>query len=275
MARLRAAATFAVLLAAAPVRAGSVAVQSIPFGRAVTMSPRVVTGKVVARGETKVDGARLHYVEIAVEAAPKGTPARPGEHVRLFNEGEWFQHTHAAVIKGGVVSYADTRYATPLPDAQIKPGAAVLVFLRGEAPPPGFPANAVFLAAAGAYERPERAADVARMKSAAFGDPITLKIGEVAVLPDGLEVEIKGHTHKRPLVGGPQKEAVDVEARVGTRVDVIALGHVVDPAPPGQPAKETWQQRSWGPYDLVLVGMKHGSETTLRVLRRASDSQQP
>ena len=34
-------------------------------------------------------------------------------------------------------------------------------------------------------------------------------------------------------------------------------------------------ERNKGVDDLVLVGMKHGSETTLRVLRRASDSQQP
>jgi hypothetical protein len=93
------------------------------------------------------------------------------------------------------------------------------------------------------------------------------------VLPDGLEIEIKGHTHKRPLTGGQQKEAVEIEARIGTRADLMALGHVVEPAPPGQPAKETWQQRSWGQYDLVLTGMKHGSETTLRVLRRAPESQ--
>ena len=51
------------------------------------------------------------------------------------------------------------------------------------------------------------------MKTAAFGDPITLKMGEVAVLPDGLELEVKGHTHKRPMTGGPQKEMAEVEAR--------------------------------------------------------------
>src|SRR2546423_12340820 len=147
MPELRAAATLALLLAAAPARAGSVSAQSVPFGRAVTMSARVVTGKVVGRGEPQVDGARLHDLEIAVDAALKGPAARPGEHLRLFDEGEWFQHTHAAAIKGGVVSYADMRYATPIPDAQIKSGAAVLVFLRGEAPPPGFPANAAFLTA--------------------------------------------------------------------------------------------------------------------------------
>ena len=62
------------------------------------------------------------------------------------------------------------------------------------------------------------------MKTAAFGDPITLKMGEVAVLPDGLELEVKGHTHKRPLTGGPQKEMAEIEARLGTRAELVVLG---------------------------------------------------
>jgi hypothetical protein len=258
-------AAVAVMVLPAVGHAGSVAVQSIPFARAVTMSARVVKGKVVGRSQIKVDGGTFHYVEIAADATLRGTPLKAGEHVRVFSEAEWFQHTHAAAIKGGVVSYADPRYATPMPDAELKPGAAVIVFLRGEAPPSGFPANAAFLSCGGAFERPERAADVARMKTAAFGDPITLEMGEVAVLPDGLELEVKGHTHKRPLTGGPQKEMAEVEARLGARAELVVLGHVIEP---GTPPRETWQQRSWQQYDLALVAMKHGAATTLRVVRR-------
>jgi hypothetical protein len=261
-------AALVVMLLPAVGNAGGVAFQNVPFGRAVTMSARVVKGKIVGRSEIKVDGATFHYVEIAAEAALKGTPAKAGERVRVFNEAEWFQHTHAAAIKGGVVSYADPHYATPIPDAELAPGVAVIVFLRGDAPPPGFPANAAFLSSGRAFERPERAADVARMKTAAFGDPITLKMGEVAVLPDGLELEVKGHTHKRPLAGGPQKEMAEIEARLGTRAELVVLGHLIESGTPPQPAKETWQQRSWQQYQLVLVGMKHGADTTLRVLRR-------
>jgi hypothetical protein len=254
-------------IGAAPgaAQAGSVAFQTVPFGRAVTMSARVVKGEVTSRSEIKVDGGTFHFVEIAVDAALKGTPAKAGERVRVFDGAEWFQHTHAAAIKGGVVSYADPRYATPLPAAELKPGAAVLVFLRGEAPPPGFPANAAFLSAGGAFERAERAPDVARMKAAAFGDPITIALGEVAVLPDGLELEVKGHTHKRPMTGGPRKEMAEVEARMGGRKELVVVGHVVEP---GTPPKETWETRTWGQYDLSLLGMKHGTETTMRVVRR-------
>ena len=143
-------------------RASSVAFQSVPLPRAVALSARVVKGSVKARSTAKVDGATFHYVEIAVAAVLKGPPARPGETIRIFEEGEWFQHTHAAAIKAGVVSYADPHYATPLPDAEIRPGAALIAFLRAEPPPAGFPANAAFLTAGGAFDRPERAADVTR-----------------------------------------------------------------------------------------------------------------
>src|SRR5437870_5321612 len=77
----------------------------------------------------KIDGGTFSYVEIAADAALKGPAAKAGEHILAFDAAAWFRHTHAAAIKGGVVSYADARYATPLPDAEIKPGAAVIVFL--------------------------------------------------------------------------------------------------------------------------------------------------
>jgi len=249
----------------APARASSVAFQTVPFGRAVTMSARVVKGTVKGRSAVKIDGGTFHALEIAVDAVLKGPPAKAGERVQVFNPAEWFQHTHAAAIKGGVVSYADPHYATPVPDAQLKPGAVVLVFLRGEAPPPGFPANAAFLSCGEAFERPARAGDVARMKTAAFGDPITLKVGEIAVLPDGLEVEVKGHSHKHPVVGGPQRAMSELEVRSGRRAEPLTLGHTVHP---GTPATESWDRIDWQQYELALVGMNYDTDTTLRVLRK-------
>ena len=266
---IAAAVAIGLALASSPaaLRASSIAYQSVRFGQAVALSTRVVKGTVKARGEVRVDGGTFHYVEIAVDAALKGSPAAAGERVRVFNGAEWFQHTHAAAIKGGVISYADSHYATPIPDAQIKPGVAVIVFLRGEAPPPGFPANTAFLTCGEAYERPARAADVPRMKTAAFGDPITVKLGEVAVLPDGLEIEIRGHTHKHPMVDGPQKEMTELEVRSGTRTERFSLGHQIQP---GTPPRESWQRLQWQQYELVLVAMNYDSDSTLRVLRRAS-----
>ena len=253
---------------AAVGHASSIAFQSIGFGRAVTLSTRIVKAKVTGRSEVKVDGGKFRSVDVIVEAVLKGAPAKPGESIRVFDGAEWFQHTHAAALKGGVVSYADPHYATPVPDAELKPGAVVIVFLRGEAPPPGFPANAAFLSCGEGWERPARAGDVARMKTTAFGDPITLKKGEVAVLPDGLELEFKAHAHKRPAVGGPQKEMAELEARSGRRAELVVLGHVVEPSQPGQKPQETWEKRAWLQYDLILVGMNYDADTTLRVLRR-------
>ena len=249
---------------AAPARASSVAVQTVPFGRAVTMSARVVKGTVKGRSAVKIDGGTFHALEIVVDAVLKGPPAKAGERVQVFNPAEWFQHTHAAAIKGGVVSYADPHYATPVPDAQLKPGAVVMVFLRGEAPPPGFPPNAAFLSCGEAFERPARAGDVARMKTAAFGDPITLKVGEVAVLPDGFELELNGHSHSRPVTGGPLTDTAELEARSGTHAKRMFLDHVFEA---GKPSKETWQTRTWRPYRVQLLGMTTGGEKTLRVVR--------
>jgi hypothetical protein len=254
------------LLLPAAGHASSIAFQTIPFGRAVTLSARVVKGKVTERGEAKIDGATFHYVEIAVDAALKGTLAKAGERVRVFDGQEWFRHTHAAALRGGVVSYVDPHYATPLPATSIKPGAHVLVFLGGETPPAGFPPNAAFLACGEGFERPSRAADVARMKTAAFGDPIRLRRGEVAVLPDGLEVELKGHAHKRPMVDGPRREMSELELRLGKRAEPFTLGHDVMP---GSPPKESWDRRTWQQYELVLVGMNYDTDSTLRVLRKS------
>ena len=105
------------------------------------------------------------------------------------------------------------------------------------------------------------------MKTAAFGDPITVKLGEVAVLPDGLEIEIRGHTHKHPMVDGPQKEMTELEVRSGTRTERFSLGHQIQP---GTPPRESWQRLQWQQYELVLVAMNYDSDSTLRVLRRAS-----
>jgi hypothetical protein len=72
------------------------------------------------------------------------------------------------------------------------------------------------------------------------------------VLPDGLEVEVKGHTRKRPIGGGTAKDTAQLEARRGTQRELLVLG----------------DRRLWHEYEIVLVGMKQGADTTLRVLRK-------
>jgi hypothetical protein len=252
------------LLLAAESRAGSVAVESLSFGRAVTRSARVVQGRVAGRTELKLDGGVLQGVEIAVDRALKGAPARPAERIRVFEPGDWFRHTHAAAMRGGVVSYADPRYATPVPDGELVPGAVVIAFLSADPPPSGFPANAAFLVAGGGFERAARAPDVARIKAAPFDKAFSLRMGETAVLPDGLELSAKGHAHKRPTVGGPRKEMAEVEARTGPRAQLVVLGHVIEE---GAQPRETWEKRKLGPHEIELVGMSYDADTTLRVRR--------
>ena len=88
-----------------------------------------------------------------------------------------------------------------------------------------------------------------------------------SIVSDGqiVELEFKAHSHKRPVVGGPQKEMAEIEARSGKRSELVVLGHVVDPS---SPPKETWEKRVWQQYDLILVGMNYDADTTLRVVRR-------
>jgi hypothetical protein len=264
MRRLTRWAVLSTLLFAGVSQASSISFDSLTFGRAVAQSSRVVKGRVTGRPELKLDGGTLHSVEIAVDRVLKGAPARKDERVRVFDSREWFQHTHAAAIRGGVVSYADPHYATPVPNAGLAPGAVVLVFLRGDAPPPGFPPNAAFLIAAGAFERPAREPDVAKIKAASFDQPFSLRMGEIGVLPDGLELEVRGHSHKRPMIDGPRKEMAELEARIGSRAQQLVLGHVVEP---GSPARETWEKKKVGPHEIELVGMSYDNDTTLRVSR--------
>jgi hypothetical protein len=241
-------------------RASSVAMVTISFNQAVKQSGRIVKGTVAARRDVKVDGAALHAVDVTIDAVLKGAPARAGDRVTTFDPQAWFRHTHAAAIRGGVVSYVDARYATPLPDAELKPGAAVIVFLQGDAPPAGFPPDAAFLISPGAFERAQRAGDVARVKVADFGKPIRLAKGDIAVFPSGLEIEVKAHSHKRPMVGGPSKEMAELAVGLG-KSELVTLGHVID-----ADGTQTWEKKLWNKtYEIELAGMTYDTDTTLRV----------
>ena len=259
------------VLAAGQSHASSVAMTTVSFAKAVTTSARVVKGKVTARREVKVDGATLHAIDVAIEGVLKGAPAPAGAVISVFDPMEWFRHTHAAALRGGVVSYVDARYATPLPDADIKPGAALIVFLNGDKPPAGFPADAAFLFCTGGFERATRAKDVTRTKAAELDKPIRLKMGETAVLPDGLEIEVKAHSHKRPMVGGPSKEMAEVAVRNGASSEMLTLGHEVDPD-----GTQSWEKKRWRrSHEIELVGMKYDDDTTLRVRQLVATPRAP
>jgi hypothetical protein len=146
-----------------PAHASSVAATTITFKAAVTRSARIVVGRVTGTAPAVIDRQSFSSIEIAVEKSLKGAPGRPGETLRVFDPGEWFQHTHEAAIKGGVVSYEDPRYATPVPARDLKKGATFVFFLRADAPPSAFPAGAAFALCKGSFDRADRAKDVAAL----------------------------------------------------------------------------------------------------------------
>jgi hypothetical protein len=268
--RVASAVVFVGVLARATVaNAGSVAATSLTFRGLLARSARVVEGKVLSAAPFTFEGTKFFSLEVAVGKTLKGSGGRKGEIVRVFDPGQWFAHTHAAAIRGGVISYEDPRYPTPVASAALKPGAVLIFFLGEEAAPPGFPAGTAFLTCGQAYDRAEREADVLALSPAAFDAPMTLKVGARALLPDGLEVELKAHSHKRPMVGGPSKEMSELQLTVGKRTELVTLGHVLEPKRDGAAPQEIWETHDWDRYRLELVQMKYDDETTLRVRRKA------
>jgi hypothetical protein len=147
--------------------AGSVAITTVPLERAVALSARILKGRVIGTSSFRFEGDTFHVLEVRADGALKGAAPRGGETFRLFSPGAWYQHTHAAVIKGGVVSYAETHFPRPIPRRELEAGAPALFFLGDERPPAAFPPNAAFLFCDDAYARADRAAEVARIKDGA------------------------------------------------------------------------------------------------------------
>ena len=258
---MKAIAAALVLLAAAPAaHASSVAIVTLPFERAVAGSARVIKGHVTGTPTFKLGGTVFQTLEVRIDGVLKGAPARTGETVRVFSPGAWFHHTHAAAIKGGVVSYAEAHYATPVPRAALVSGTPALFFLAGDLPPAGLPANAVFLVCDDAYDRAAREPEVARIKSAGFGDKLALAVGETGYLPEGLQVQATAHSHKRPQVDGPRRETAELLVTRGGRSQRVDLPHVIEND------KHTWGKQTFAGYELELVDISpDGKIFTLRV----------
>ena len=160
------AAAVVALAVGVPARASSVAATTINFQAAVARSARIVVGRVTNVVPFDFQGKKFSNVEIAVDKTLKGAPGPGGETLRVFDPGQWYQHSHEAAIKGGVVSYEDPRYATPVPARDIKKGATFVFFLRADPIPAGFPANAAFSLCQGAVDRASRAKDVVALAAA-------------------------------------------------------------------------------------------------------------
>jgi hypothetical protein len=254
-------------LHAALAQASSVAATTLPFRTAVARSARIVEGKVTDATPFAFQGKPFWRLEIAVEKTIKGAPGRPGEVIHIFNPGQWFQFTHAAAIRGGVISYEDPRYHTPVQPRELKKGTVLIFFLQAEPPPAEFPAHSAFLMCAEAYDRADREKEITALNPRNFDEPIQLKVSGHALLPDGLQIELRGHAHKRPMVGGPSKEMSELQLTAGPRSELISLGHVVGGQSDGKVPKEEWETHEWERYRLELLKMNYDVDTTLRVHR--------
>jgi hypothetical protein len=254
-----------VLTTDSSVRAGSVAATTIGFKAAVARSARIVVGRVTNTAPAVIEGKQFASIELSVEKALKGAPARAGETLRVFDAGQWFQHTHAAAIRGGVVSYEDPRYATAVPARDLTKGATLIFFVRADAAPAAFPPGSAFALCRGAYDRADRAQEVAALNPVAFDAPFKLKVGERALLPDGPEIEVRAHSHKHQMVGGPSKGMSALQLTAGERSELVSVGHVIYPADDGGPPIEEWETLEWGRYRVELVGMSYDVDSTLRV----------
>src|SRR5689334_23031662 len=120
----------AMFLQASPASAGSVAATTVTFNAAVARAGRIVVGRVTGTAPFTFEKATFSTIEIGVERTLKGPAGRPGETLRVFDPGQWFQHTHEAAIRGGVISYEDPRYATPVRPSEIKKDAVLIFFLN-------------------------------------------------------------------------------------------------------------------------------------------------
>lgn len=257
----------------------SIAYQTLGLERAATLAPRIIVARVVEVGAFRFPGSAEHapqqegqsllYYRAEVRRALKGTAT--GE-VRVFSAMSWFYHTHAELISGNVISYAEPHYRGTLSAQEIAPGSDVLFFLNEDPAPAGFPPGSVFLSFGEAYDRVDReAAVVAALRDGPYADFNTLvqlkPEGQVR-FPDGLEIRLLGGGHKRPMVDGPRCEFTELGLTKGEASGNLRLNHITEPD-----GTERWDSRGWEQYQLDLRGIspEDGAPTFVVVSRPLSE----
>jgi hypothetical protein len=242
----------------------SIAYQSFGLERAAWLSARIVVGRVLEIGALRFpgsaeqpaqsDGGSLHFFRIDVLKTLKGPHSDRGQELRIFSPAQWFHDTHASLIRGCVVSYADSRYSGGVPTEEMAVGTEALFSLHEDAAPAGFPPGSVFLSIGEAYDCADReAAAAAALLNGPYGDfdhLIRTEVGGRIRFPDGVEVKLTGNSRKRPMVDGPRSERSEFEVRKDDACEGIELNHDID-----ADGKESWGSRWWGQYHLELRGM--------------------
>jgi hypothetical protein len=253
---------------------GSINVQRFGLAQAAQRSPRIGVGKVLEVGSFRYpgssevvaqsEGQSLGFHRVEVLRVLKGEGLAPGQELRIFSPAPWFQHTHAAALRGGVISYSDSRYSGGLDASRIIPGTEILFYLGEEPSPAGFPPGAAFLAMDGALDRADR--EEALLKEGPYGSfnrRIVLQVDGRVRLPDGLEIRLGPSSHKRPMTGGPTCESTHLTLSKDETSGHLQLNHVTDPD-----GSQSWDKGVWSPYTVELLGMKDDASAEV-VVRQA------
>ena len=238
---------------------GSICHLTVDLKRAAWRAKRVVVATALETSSAK----GLAFLRARVDRVVRVEGLDTGAELRVFSGLQWYRQSHAGLLRAGVVSYVEEHYTGGIPLEEIRPGDRVLLFLDDEPAPEGFPPGSVFLSFEAAFDRGAREAELdAALRDGPYGDyHHLLKIPKDGCvrLPDGLVVTFLGHAHKRPMVGGPQKEWVTLRLALGGIEESLDLAHHVDPD-----GKEEWDHKEWSGYKIEARGMST-SEATIVV----------
>lgn len=218
--------------------------------RSAWSAKRVVVATLLEIPSTK----GLAFLRVRIDRVVRGSGLDAGAELCVFSGVQWYRHSNASEIRAGVVSYVEEFYRGGLSFGEIQLGQRILLFLDDQPAPAELPPGSVFLSSEGSIDRIEREAELeAALKDGPYGDfHHLLKISKErhVRLPGDLVVSFLGHSHKRPMVGGPQKEWVDLKLTLGGVEETLALAHHVDPN-----GRDTWEHKEWNGYKLEAHGM--------------------
>jgi hypothetical protein len=253
---------------------GSISHCRIGLERAVSLAPRIAVARILELGtfrfpgsaevEAQKDGESLPFLRGRILKTLKGKEG-DGE-IRAFDPGHWYHHTHAEMIRAGIVSFAELFYQSTLPLEEIRPESDVLFFLQDAPMPPAFPPGAVFLRLGGGFERAGREGEVVQaIREGPIGELVTpteLKPQE-RMRFSTLHVRHLGGGHKRPAPDGPRCEFVELGLTWGQVSGQIRLKHVLQPD-----GEQTWDALDWEQFRIQLRGISPDGSCTIEVDQR-------
>jgi hypothetical protein len=142
---------------------GSIAYVGIGLERAAALAPRIVVGRVLevaafrfpgsAEHDPQREGESLQFIRIDVVKTLKGSASGS---LYIFDPNAWYYHSHARLIRDGVVSFAESHYTGGIQIRELRSGEPALFFLGDSPAPAGFPVGAVFLSFGEAVDRADR-----------------------------------------------------------------------------------------------------------------------